>query len=481
MMYNQAETEFEEVAKIDPNVAMAYWGIAMTLLHPLWPGEMTKEDLEKGWEAVQQAKALNPATMREKSYIYALEAFYKDWETVEHKTRLTLWEAAQKKVFETYPDDPEAMAFYALAHLATAPRSDKTFTHQREAGKILETLHAKMPGHPAGFHYLIHAYDNPTLANLAEDAAHGYDKIAPDVPHALHMPSHIFTRLGHWSESIGWNERSADAAWRQPVNGATSMHYTHAVDYLMYAYLQKAQDKKAKDLLEMIYATENYQHGFATAYGLAAAQARYSLERGKWNEAAVLSVHVSDSVPLQKYPGIESIVYFTRGLGAARINDLSAAQREIDKLDIIYNQLIEKKQNYWAVLTNAQRKTIAAWVAFSRGDTGKALMIMQEAADLEESVDKHPVTPGAVLPARELLGDMLVLLNKPEEALKAYEISLKFSPNRFNSLYGAGHAAELGGDLRKAEWYYTRLLEMSDQDNTDRNSIKVAKKYLSTN
>jgi tetratricopeptide (TPR) repeat protein len=338
-----------------------------------------------------------------------------------------------------------------------------------------------MPGHPAGYHYLIHAYDNPALAELAVDAAHGYDKIAPDVPHALHMPSHIFTRLGHWSESIGWNERSADAAWRQPVNGATSMHYAHAVDYLMYAYLQKAQDKKAKDLLERIYATENYQHGFGTAYGLAAAQARYTLERGKWSEAAVLSVHISNSFPLQKYPGIESIVYFTRGLGAARINDLSAAQREIDKLDVIYNQLIEKKQNYWAVLTNAQRKTIAAWIAFSRGDTGKALMTMQEAADLEESVDKHPVTPGSVVPARELLGDMLVLLNKPDEALKAYEISLKFAPNRFNSLYGAGYAAELVGDSRKAEWYYTRLLEMSDQDNTDRNSIKVAKKYLTTN
>jgi tetratricopeptide (TPR) repeat protein len=329
MMYIQAEKEFSEVVEIDPNAAMAYWGIAMTLFHPLWPGEMTKEDLAKGWKAVQQAKALKPSSKREKAYIQAVEAFYKDWENVEHKKRVSLWEAAQKKIYETYPDDPEAMAFYALAHLATAPRSDKTFAHQKRAGKLLEALHAKAPGHPAGYHYLIHAYDNPALANLAVDAAHGYDKIAPEVPHALHMPSHIFTRLGHWTVSIEWNERSAVAAWRQPVNGATSMHYTHAVDYLMYAYLQKAQDKEAKDLLEKIYATDNYQVGFATAYGIAAAQARYALERGQWNEAAELSVHVSDSFPWQKFPGIESIVYFTRGLGAARNNDLSAAQREI--------------------------------------------------------------------------------------------------------------------------------------------------------
>ncbi len=481
MMYKQAEQEFEEVARIDPKCAMTYWGIAMTLFHPLWPGEPTKEDLEKGWKAIQKAEALKPYTMREKALIDAAAAFYKDWESLEHKKRISLWEAAQKEVFEAYPDDPEATVFYALAHLATAPKSDKTFTHQKEAGKILESLHAKLPGHPAGFHYLIHAYDNPALAHLAVDAAHGYDKIAPDVPHALHMPSHIFTRLGHWSDSIGWNERSAEAAWRQPVNGATSMHYVHAIDYLMYAYLQKAQDKKAKELLERVNVTKNYQESFATTYAIAAAHARYTLERRKWSEAAALSLHVSNLSSLQKYPGIESIVYFTRGLGAARINDLNSAQREIEKLDDIYNRLIEKNLGYWAVLTNAQRKTVSAWIAFSEGDKRKALMIMQEAADLEESVDKHPVTPGSVLPARELLGDMLVLLNKPEEALKEYEISLKYSPNRLNSLYGAGRAAELGGDFEKAEWYYTRLLENIDQTNSDRMSIEIVKKYLSTN
>jgi tetratricopeptide (TPR) repeat protein len=478
MMYKQAEREFEEAAEIDTKCAMAYWGIAMTLFHPLWPGKPTRDDLKKGWEAVQTAKALHPPSGREQAYINAVGAFYKDWENVDHKTRLASWEAAQKRIYETYPDDSEAVAFYALARLATAPKSDKTFAHQREAGKILEALHAREPEHPGGFHYLIHAYDNPSLARLALNAARGYDKIAPEVPHALHMPSHIFTRLGLWNDSIRWNQRSADAALRQPVNGAISMHYAHAIDYLMYAYLQKAQDEKAKELLQRIKTTENFQDSFATAYGIAAAQVRYPLERKKWGEAAVLPLPVPRSFPWQKYPEIESIVYFARGLGAARINHTGTAWREVEKLNAIYDQLINTEHNYWAVLVDAQRKTITAWITFSEGNETKALMLMREAANLEDSVDKHPVTPGAVLPARELLGDMLVLTNRPEAALEAYEISLGISPNRFNSLYGAGRAAELAGDMIKAEFYYSSLLENSDQVDTERDGMKLAKEFL---
>jgi tetratricopeptide (TPR) repeat protein len=477
MMYAQAENEFKGVAESDPECSMAYWGISMTLFHPLW-APPNKDELQRGFDATQKALALKPATKREIAYVKAVEAFYKNWKSTDHPTRVANWEKGQKEVFDSYPEDIDAGAFYALSHLATAPKGDKNFTHQKEAGALLENLRVKAPMHPGLFHYTIHAYDNPLLADRAMEVAKGYDKIAPEAPHAQHMPSHIFVRMGLWSLSAEWNQRSAEAAKKQSKPGELSLHYIHAMDYLIYAYLQKVQDQKALDTLVTVNNVEKYQDSFASAYGIAAAQARYSLELRQWEKAANLKLRTHSTFPWDKYPGFEAITHFARGLGAGRSNDITKARASIKELDRLYGLTKKAGQDYWAVLVDSQRNTVAAWAAYSEGMTDNALQLMKKAADLEDSVDKHPVTPGAVLPARELLGDMLVLADKYEEAIDAYETSLLISPNRFNSLYGAGYAAESAGDTPKAKFYYTKLIELASDADNDRSSLLRAKKFL---
>lgn len=478
MMYAQAENEFKAVTELDPDCAMAYWGISMTLFHPLWAPPSNNE-LQRGQDAIYKAATLKPSTEREQGYIKASEAFYKDWDSVDHSTRISDWEKGQKMVFDSNPEDIDAGAFYALAHIATAPKGDKNFTHQKEAGALLENLRKKAPVHPGLFHYTIHAYDNPLLANRAMEVANAYDKIAPDAPHAQHMPSHIFVRMGLWTLSAEWNERSAEAAKKQSKSGELSLHYIHAMDYLIYAYLQKAQDQKALVTLRTINNVENYQDSFASAYGIAAAQARYSLELRNWEKAANLALRTHSTFPWDKYPGFEAITYFARGIGAARSNDTAKARDTIKELDTLYERTKIAGQNYWAVLVDSQRKTVAAWVAFSEGKSNNALELMRKAAETEDSVDKHPVTPGAVLPARELLGDMLLMAGEYEEAIEAYEASLRISPNRFNSLYGAGHAAESAGNFKKAKYYYSQLIELTSNIDSARPSLIKAKKILS--
>jgi tetratricopeptide (TPR) repeat protein len=480
MMYRQAEKEFGKLTELAPDCAMAYWGVAMTLFNPLW-AEPKEDEIIRGWEAVKKAEALKPPTEREQSYVEAVKAFFKDWKKVDHPARLAAWEAAQKKVYLANPGDVDAGALYALAHLATAPKGDATFAHQKEAGALLEKLRVMAPEHPGLFHYTIHAYDNPKFASRALEVARGYLKLAPDVPHAQHMPSHIFVRLGLWSDSIEWNARSAAAAMRQSGAEEVSLHYIHAMDYLIYAYLQRAQDAMAQDALVEINRVKKYQDSFASSYGIAAAQARYPLERRQWAEAAKLQLRTHSTFPWDKYPWHESITYFARGLGAARSGDLSGACSAVETLDTFYERTVKAGQDYWAVLVDAQRKTVDAWVVFSEGEKEQALKIMYRATDLEGSVDKHPVTPGAVLPAWELLGDMLVLMGKPNEALEAYEASLRVSPNRFNSLYGAGHAAELSGDINKAKSYYSKLVQITIGVESDRPRLLKAKGFLSTN
>ena len=478
MMYVQAEKEFTALANLEPNLAMAHWGIAMTQFHPLWPGQPSEEELKKGWAAAQKAKSLTPPTKREQAYIAAAETFYKDWEGVGHRERIASWEIAQEKVYRANPDDIDAAAFYALSHLATAPRADKDFTHQKEAGALLDKLFAKEPEHPGVLHYTIHAYDNPMLAGRGVAAARAYDKIAPDVPHALHMPTHIFVRRGIWPDAISSNIRSAKAALKYPAKESISHHYPHALDYLAYAYLQGAEDKNAEDTLKKLKAKDNYQKTFISAYALAAIPARYVLERKQWADAAALEVRSPNAFPWEKFPQLEAMTYFARGLGAACSGDSATARHAIEMLDALYKSTVNVGRPYWAILVNGQRKTVTAWVAHSEGNKNQALKTMREAADLEDSVDKDPVTPGAVLPARELLGDMLALLGKPAEAIEAYEASLKISPNRFNSLYGAGRAAELAGNSEKAKSYYSKLVQLSTKADSDRPGIKQAKMSL---
>ncbi len=480
MMYAASEQTFMAVAQADPNCAMAHWGIAMTLLHPLW-APPSEAELAKGWNAVQKAVALNPSTAREKGYVAAVEAFYKDWEMVKHKARIGRWEAAQKKLHKAHPEDIEAGALYALAHLAIAPKGDKFFAHQKQAGALLETLHAKAPEHPGLFHYIIHAYDNPMLASRAVKVARGYLKLAPNVPHALHMPSHIFVRLGLWPDVVEWNTRSATAANKLSVDKPVSLHAIHAMDYLMYAYLQQAQDIKAQELLGNINGIEMYQDSFASAYGIAAAQARYVLERQQWVDAAKLPARTHQSFAWEKYPWYESMTYFARGLGAARSGKISEVEKALEKLDAAHERTVQARETYWAIQVDSQRKSVVAWKTFAEGKKAQAVKTMREAADLEDSVDKHPVTPGAVLPARELLGDMLMELEKYREALEAYKASLKISPNRLNSLYGAGQAAEGAQDLGTARMYYINLMKLTTEGVTARSRLKKVKAFLAKN
>ncbi len=477
MMYGQAKEHFSSAAQADESCAMAHWGIAMTQLRPLW-APPTDEEFDRGRSAVAQARRLGVPTEREQHYIEAIAAYYETANGASHAKGVQAWEQAQKNVHEAFSDDVDAGAFYALSHLATAPPDDDTYEHQRRAGALLEEVHEDAPEHPGGFHYLIHAYDNPTLADQAVEVARGYDKLAPDVPHALHMPSHIFVRLGIWDDVIEWNIRSAEAALRHSPDEFTSLHHVHALDYTVYAYLQRGQDEKATDALSEILEVEKYQPHPASAYGIAAAQARIPLERRQWEEAAQLPLRVHDTFPWDNFPEHEAITYWARGLGAAKSGALDAAREAVETLEDLHEKTVEKGADYWATLVEGRATTVSAWIAFAEDDQDRALQLMREAADLEDSVDKHPITPSEVLPARELLGDMLLALDRPSDALEAYRTVLEISPNRFNSLYGAGRAAATAGQTDVAKEYYGTLTEISDSADTDREPLTHARNFL---
>lgn len=457
MMYVEAEEGFRRVAETDPGCAMAYWGLAMTQLHPLW-APPTPGEIEKGAEAVRKAQQLGAPTDRGRGYIDAIGAFFLT--EGDFSTRLGAWTAGQQKLHEVAQDDVDAAAFYALAQLATAPRNDPSFSQQEQAGRSLEQLLAGSPQHPGLFHYTIHAYDNPRFADRAVDVARGYDRLAPEVPHALHMPSHIFVRQGLWEDVAAWNRRSADAALKHVVNGKATLHFPHAMDYLVYARLQQGRDADAVSALEELKRMSDFNPELGVAYGLAAPPARVALERRAWADAAALPIQ-PENFPWDRFPAAESITWFARGVGAARSGDPDAAERAIEQLNFLHQKLVDANESYWAILTDAQRIAVGAWLQYEEGNKEDALETMKRAADLEDSVDKHPVTPSAVLPARELYGEMLLLEGRTDEALEAFEASLMVSRNRLNSLTGAARAAELAGDAAKAGQYYAQVLEIT--------------------
>ncbi|MCW8125397.1 tetratricopeptide repeat protein [Microbulbifer halophilus] len=480
MMYGQATDTFTEITREDPDCAMAYWGLAMASFHPLW-APPPPEAVATGTEAIAKAESLNPPTERERAYIDAAAAFFRDWSQDRHGEKLRAWSEAQKRVFDDNPQDNDAGALYALSLVATAPADDKEYHHQRRAGSLLQKLRKRAPQHPAVYHYLIHSYDNPALAEDALQVARDYDKIAPEVPHALHMPSHIFVRLGIWPDTIDWNIRSAAAAKRQPAGDATSLHYYHALDYLMYAYLQQGRDEKAQQVLEKVTAAENPQDKFASAYGIAASRARFPLETRDWQGAADLRERSHPEFPWHKYPWVESLIQFTRGIGAARAGDPEGAEAAARKMDELHQRTLEAGEEYWATRVDAQRLAVRAWSVYATGQKGLALKQMRRAAKVEDSVDKHPVTPGAPLPARELFGDMLLANDQPAQALHAYEESLAVSPKRLNSLYGAARAAEQAGQGDKAREYYRELVRMGGDKGGEREALQRARKYLEGN
>jgi len=472
-----AEREFAKVAKADPTCAMAHWGIAITLIHPVWPGLPGEEIISRGAAEIAQARSF-PQTERETAYIEALGAFFDDWEESNHRTRLARWDKAQTAVREKYPDDDEALALAAVIHIAAASKEDPEYRFNRDAGTRLESLRIRRPRHPGAVHYLIHAYDNPPLAARALVAARSYDQIAPEVPHALHMPTHIFTRLGLWTESVSWNIRSREAARKLVVDGAIYNEFGHASDYMSYAYLQAGQDADAIEARAALFSAGRIMENFATAYAYAAVAVRIEMELGDWERAAEIAPRQPPHFPWDAFVACESIVHFANGIGAARTDQLDLARRAAARLGQIANTLEDDGLSYWSKQAHVQEVTVAAWIAHAEGHKKKALRLMAEAAEREDALDKSPVTPGAVLPARELYADMLGLEGQWQEALEAYRATLAISPNRFNSVAGAAWAAEMMSDELAALQYYNRLLEIAGDGKTSRPGLDRARSYL---
>ena len=479
--YEEALRVFTAVAETDPACAMAYWGIAMSIYYPLWvpPSQPT---LQKGTNAIEKAKSIGAKTDREGAYIAAIEVFYKDSDKLEHRARTLAYEKAMEQIHRQYPNDREAAIFYALALNATAPPTDKTYAQQRKAGEILEKVFAEQPDHPGVAHYIIHSYDNPSTANRGLPAAQRYIKIAPSVPHAQHMPSHIFTRLGLWQESIQSNLGAVAASKEYAAKvhpEAAYYEHLHALDYLAYAYLQGAQDREAKRVVDELQAIKKVQpEAFQAAYAYAAIPARYALERRRWSEAAALTVQPT-AFPWSRFQWAEAVTHFARAMGSARSGNVVSSRKDIEKLESLQDALVKAKDSYWAKQVDIQRRVASAWYLRAENKNDEALQLMQSAADLEDSTDKHPVTPAPIQPARELLGEMLLELGNPAQALKEFEVSHRVEPNRFRGLYGAAKAAQESGDREKARHYYAKLISLCERADADRPELKEAKAFLS--
>jgi tetratricopeptide (TPR) repeat protein len=462
MTYERADQAFADAADADPDCAYAFWGRAMSYIHPLWTDPPTAETFRRGERFVQKAASLEPSTPEELAYVEAVTGYYGAGRSATEIANLAAFADGWAHAHEQHPDDLEAASFHALGLLATADPKDKSFGKQARAGEIAADIRARVPGHPGAHHYIIHAFDYPPLADQALEVARHYGDIAPDVPHALHMPTHIFTRLGLWEDSIEWNKRSAAAALRQPVDGAVSLHYLHALDYLAYAYLQQRRDDEAEAVLRAIEAIDQpIQVEVAVPYTLAAVPARLALERRQWAQAAQLEPRVPADYPWDRFPAMEAITWFARALGAARIGDVAAGEAALERLAVLREAAAENS-TYWATQVDIQRTAAAAWLAYAAGDETRALETMRKAAQLEAATEKHPVTPGEVLPAAELLGDLLLELGRPADALAAYEQSLARSPNRYHSLSGAAQAAKQAGDLAAAVRYERELVALTD-------------------
>jgi tetratricopeptide (TPR) repeat protein len=473
MTYEDAEYTFNKVIEMDPDCFWGYWGKAMTYIHPLWPDIPDEKMLNDGFVLSQNALKL-AETEKEKLYGMAVASFFEDGLNKTEPERLLAfndgWQFARKEL----PEDVEAKMFSVLSMLATVSPTDKTYKLQREAGAICEEVMKNYPDHPAAFHYAIHAYDYPPLAQNAIRVAREYYKIAPEIPHALHMPSHIFTRLGYWQESIDLNLRSAAAALQLPVDGKISNHYFHALDYLVYAYLQQSEYEKAEEIATLLDTLSGpYQPMPQIAYSLAAIPGRLALEHQNWTAAANLSLNNHSNFPWEKFPQYEALIYYAKGIGAGRSGNITIARQSFQKLEELQKTFTDSESNkYWINQLEIQKKVVKAWELYAQNEVQKSLETLIAAADLEDATEKSPVTPGQLLPAREMLGDLLLEMNKPKEALKQYELTLEKNPNRLNALFGAGKSAELIGDKEKAAFYFTALLK--NNKSSEQNSERIA-------
>ncbi|MEX1238111.1 MAG: tetratricopeptide repeat protein [Cyclobacteriaceae bacterium] len=458
MTYEEADKVFTKVSEADETCFWGPWGKALSVIHPLWNDPPSEERFKAGADLSQAAMKL-ATTEKEMAYGRTLAAYYEGGLQTPERERLKNFHGAWELAFNANQDDLEAKAFYALSMIAVADPTDKTFASQLKAGALAEEVLLEIQDHPGAFHYIIHAYDYPGLSSKAIQVANTYGTIAPEIPHALHMPSHIFTRLGMWKESIEWNTRSAAAAMKNPVGGAISMHYFHAMDYMMYSHLQRGEVTKARAVLEEMKGRSGPFHAHnATAYALAAGEGRFHLERMDWKSASMMSLPASGEFPWEKFPDSRALNAFAIGLGAARSGPVERAEMAMKSLDSLKPSI---KHPYFLGQVDVQKNIIKAWLALGKGKKKDAVELMRQACDLEWATEKHPITPGELLPSRELFGDMLVETNSPKEALEQYEMSLRRSPNRLNSLYGAARAAELSGDHEKAKEYYTKVVELT--------------------
>ena len=473
--FPQAGNAFADVAKADPECAMAYWGVAISARANPLVGTPPPAAMKRGWEYVEKAKSAAPKTQRERDYIAALELYYKNPDSRDHQPRVLAFEKAMEQLAQRYPDDLEASLFYALAlnESILALPADKSYARHQKAAAIAEMVLAKQPDHPGALHYVIHSYDFPALADRGVRAADQYASVAPSAPHALHMPSHIYSMLGRWDESIKSNLAAVTAA----------KGYVHAIDFMAYARLQLGQDHEAKRLLDSAAELQKSAGGLEqrsptgalltvhTAY--AAIPARYAIERGAWTEAANLPVQPTS-------PPADAITHFTRAMGFARLRDPASARKEIEKLQALSDEMAKANDPYWADQIDIQRQAAQAWVAFAEGDKSQAVKLMRSAADREDGSEKHVAMENRLWPMREVLGELLLKLNEPRMALKEFETSLGSSRNRLRGFYGAARAAELAGDRPKAADFYNKLLILTKNADESRPEMQQAKVFLTS-
>ncbi|MGE0750701.1 MAG: hypothetical protein AB7K64_08945 [Variibacter sp.] len=467
--YRASKEIFEETLKADPDCAIAHWGIALSLLynpHAAPPAE----NLPLGLAAIQKAKAMGAKTQRERDYIDALGVFYTDYDKVDHRARVLKYLQAMEALAQRYPDDDEAQINYAITLNVAASPTDKTYANQLKGAALLEPIFKRQPHHPGVAHYLIHLHDYPPIAEKGLDAAKRYAEIAPAAPHAQHMPSHIFTRVGYWKESIASNAASARAA-KASKEGDDQLH---GMDYMVYAYLQLGQDKNARAVIDEMLAAKNFSR-FAGYYGLAASQARYPVERGDWQSAAELKVTPT------KFAYVDAVTHFARALGAARSGKPEAAKADIANLNELRDKLRNAKDAYWSQQVDIQSQVANAWVLFAEGRHDEARKAMSAAADAEDKTEKHPVTPGPLAPARELYGAMLLERGNAPEALAAFEATLRKEPNRLGATLGAAQAAEKAGDAAKARLYYGKVVDLVAAADAVRPSLVAARAYVAKN
>ncbi len=482
MTYPTAMAAFEVVTQQDPECALGYWGAAMTLFQPLWPNRPSPEDLRMGWELIQEARRRVVPDGRESMFVAAGEAFFSPEGETDYWPRIERWATSMTDLFVAYPDDREVRAFFALSHLATASRGDATAHHQ-EAAAVLTTILAEEPTHPGAVHYLIHANDFDGQEHGSLHIVRSYVDIAPANAHALHMPTHIFVRLGEWGSVIDWNRRAAASALRQRVGPNQEYvwdEFPHAVEYLVYAELQRADDASVQELIRSLNETPDLQPSFKTAFHLASTAVRYAIERRDWNQAAGLPVRAPKSLDWDSFPWPEALVWFARGLGATHLaGGASTAEESLTQLARLSDRAATLGEPVFADQISILHLEVGARQAFAVGDRDEALRLLEEAAALEESTPKHPVTPGPIAPARELLGDLYLEVGSPSLALSAYRASDARAPGRFNTILGLARASAALGDADAALLHYRALLDATVSSSTRAGALE-ARAYISS-